>query len=105
VAEERDVATEERDRAAVRTEARLTEAQQLHDTVVQGLTVAKYALEGGNAEMAGQAIDDTLRRARAIITGLIDESHPSSPGSLRRIRPALDDPSGERGEGVDPPPR
>jgi signal transduction histidine kinase len=97
MADERDTATEARDSASLRTEARLAEAQEVHDTVVQGLTVAKYALERGDAEAASQAIMDTLSRARDIITGLLDDTE-LLPGDLRRATPALgDEPRGDGG--------
>ena len=91
-ADRRDSATEARDDAALRTEARLMEAQEVHDTVVQGLTVAKYALDRGDAEAASEAIRDTLSRAREVITGLLDEAAPQ-PGELRRSTPALGEPA------------
>lgn len=64
--------------------------EEIHDTVVQGLTVTKYALDGGNTEAASEAIRDTLSRAREIISALLDETSPL-PGDLRRTTRAMDD--------------
>jgi hypothetical protein len=66
--------------------ARERQALEINDTIVQGLTVAKYAMSIGAEEHGRQAIDDTLVRARAIITDLLGEA---GPGDLRRATPAV----------------
>jgi hypothetical protein len=77
------------------------QALEINDNIVQGLTVAKYALTMGADEQSRQAIEDTLRRARSINTDLIGEpGSPTAlgPGDLRRETPALAiDPPGARG--------
>jgi hypothetical protein len=60
---------------------------EINDSIVQGLTVAKYALDSGKDEHSRDAIEETLRKARVLITDLLGE--PGSevelgPGDLRR---------------------
>ena len=67
------------------------QALEINDNIVQGLTVAKYALTIGAEDRSSQAIDDTLARARAIITDLLGEPGTAvelGPGDLRRAAPA-----------------
>jgi hypothetical protein len=67
------------------------QALEINDNIVQGLTVAKYALTIGAEDHSKQAIDDTLTRARAIITDLLGEPGTAvqfGPGDLRRATPA-----------------
>jgi hypothetical protein len=67
------------------------QALEINDDIVQGLTVAKYAMTIGAEDHSKQAIEDTLRRARAIITDLLGEPGTSielGPGDLRRVAPA-----------------
>ena len=67
------------------------QALEINDNIVQGLTVAKYALTIGAEDHSRQAIDDTLTRARAIITDLLGEPGTAielGPGDLRRAAPA-----------------
>jgi len=67
------------------------QALEINDGIVQGLTVAKYALSIGSDEHSRQAIEDTLKRARAIITDLLGEPGAEvdlRPGDLRRTAPA-----------------
>jgi hypothetical protein len=71
--------------------ARERQALEINDNIVQGLTVAKYAMSIGAEDHGRQAIDDTLVRAREIITERLGE--PGSeielgPGDLRRAAPA-----------------
>jgi len=67
------------------------QALEINDNIVQGLTVAKYAMTIGADDHSKQAIEDTLTRARAIITDLLGEPGTSielGPGDLRRAAPA-----------------
>jgi hypothetical protein len=66
---------------------RQRQAMEINDSIVQGLTVAKYALDSGKDEHSRDAIEETLRKARVLITDLLGE--PGSevelgPGDLRR---------------------
>jgi PAS domain S-box-containing protein len=47
------------------------QALQLHDAVVQGLAVAKMAMDIGEREMSEQAVARTLERARALVGDLL----------------------------------
>ncbi len=67
------------------------QALEINDNIVQGLSVAKYALEQGQDEKVREAVDDTLKNARVIITELVgheDGEINLRPGELRRRRPA-----------------
>jgi hypothetical protein len=68
------------------------QALEINDNIVQGLTVAKYAMTIGAEDHSKQAIDDTLVRARGIITDLLGEPGTAielGPGDLRRVAPAI----------------
>ena len=68
------------------------QALEINDTIVQGLAVAKYAMTIGAEDHSKQAIDDTLVRARGIITDLLGEPGGAielGPGDLRRAGPAV----------------
>jgi hypothetical protein len=71
--------------------ARERQALEINDNIVQGLTVAKYAMTIGADDHSRQAIEDTLTRARDIITDLLGEPGTAielGPGDLRRATPA-----------------
>lgn len=70
-------------RAFGRQETALARVRMANDAITQGLAVAKYALESGQDDEAREAIEESLRRSRAVITELLGEGTPS-PGSLRR---------------------
>jgi hypothetical protein len=62
------------------------QALEINDNIVQGLAVARMALESGHDEQTRVAIEDTLRRSQALISDLLgtDEIGAISPGDLRR---------------------
>ena len=68
------------------------QALELNDNVMQGLTVAKYALDVGNYEHARRAIEHTLVSARQIITELLEAGDENDlrlvAGDLVRLEPA-----------------
>jgi hypothetical protein len=72
--------------------ARERQALEINDNIVQGLSVAKYALDQGKDDTSRKAVEDTLKKARALITDLLGEEGSeielSKPGELRRQRPA-----------------
>jgi integral membrane sensor domain MASE1 len=78
-----------RTRALIET-MRRRQAFELNDEIVQGLTVASYALELDDAPTAKRALAKTLDGARAIVAGLLesDGSSEIEPGELRRERAA-----------------
>ena len=61
-------------------------AVEFNDDVVQGLVVARMAVEVGDLETAAAAIDRSLEAARKIVGDLLDGS-PLTPGSLVRRQP------------------
>jgi len=71
---------------------RQQEAIELNDAIVQGLSVARLALELNETDRAGEAIDRTLAAARRIVTKLLedlgDEAWPVAPGDLVRAKAA-----------------
>lgn len=64
------------------------EALDLNDTVVQGLTAAKMALELHDNARGLQNVTKTLSNAQEIINRLLDESGGIGPGDLVRSEPA-----------------
>ncbi|MHB8634823.1 MAG: hypothetical protein ACYDBQ_12835 [Thermoplasmatota archaeon] len=65
--------------------SRQRRALEINDTVVQGLASAKLALELGMQKEGGEAVDQTLLKARAIITDLLGKDELKA-GALRRQR-------------------
>jgi len=84
-ATEASVALERAERQAIARERR---AIDINDNIVQGLTVAKYAIGQGHVDEGVRAIDDTLRRARQLITDQLTEATAQQggprPGDLVR---------------------
>lgn len=76
------------ERARRQATARERRAIDINDNIVQGLTVAKYAIGQGHVEEGVRAIDDTLRRARKLITDQLTEATAGQggprPGDLVR---------------------
>lgn len=72
-------------------EIRRRQALEINDNVVQGLTVAKYALDADDTVAAREALERTLDSARSIIGGLLHAEHVGKalgPGDLVRDEPA-----------------
>jgi PAS domain S-box-containing protein len=70
--------------------SRQRQALELNDDIVQGLTVALYALELGQAGVARRAVGETLSSARNIVSDLLgeeDSQAPLGPGDLVRKAP------------------
>jgi hypothetical protein len=60
-------------------------AVELNDGIVQLLAVARYALDAGDSRRAREAIDDSLQRARDLMSALLASSGVQMrPGDLRR---------------------
>ena len=75
--------SQERDAAMKAASIRHEQALELNDNVVQGLVVAKMALEGGLDEKAKETLVDTLEKARATVKELL-AGMPETPGGLVR---------------------
>jgi signal transduction histidine kinase len=71
---------------------RQRQALEINDNIVQGLTVAKYAMDAQDTARAKEAVERTLKAARKIVTDLLNEDEVDylhlGPGDLVRIEPA-----------------
>ena len=67
---------------------RRDQALELNDNIVQGLAVAKMALEGGFDEKAKETLASTLEKARSIVTDLLTDFGDSGELPLVRGRAA-----------------
>ena len=67
---------------------RREQALELNDNIVQGLVVAKMALEGGMDDKAMETLASTLEKARSLVSGLLGDLDPMDGGSLVREGPA-----------------
>ena len=76
--------------AAEREEDRRRRALEINDSVLQGVIVARTAHQQGRHSDVVPALDETLERARRIVTDLLGEDEVQ-PGDLRRTRGAGDD--------------
>lgn len=76
------------ERVERQTAERERRALELNDEIVQGLVIAKYAIHEGRLRMGEQAIDQTLTRAKALVTDQLESLHGAAvrPGALRRRR-------------------
>ena len=66
---------------------RQRQALEVNDTVLQGLAVARYALERGDTQLAGESVADALDRARTLVSSLLGGASADGaalPGDLRR---------------------
>jgi hypothetical protein len=71
---------------------RQRQALEINDNIVQGLTVAQLSLELARTDDAHAALDDTLAKARTIISTLLGEIQSEDAlyaGDLVRAQPAL----------------
>ncbi|MCW3010551.1 MAG: hypothetical protein JWO90_955 [Solirubrobacterales bacterium] len=79
------------DRAEAAAQDRERQALEINDNIVQGLVVAKYSAQRGNVDGAIDAIDDTLVRARKLISDQLAEvlsGRGIRPGDLARAEAA-----------------
>jgi signal transduction histidine kinase len=89
----RALITEMRRRADSERQLNAIRASELHDDVVQSLTVAQLALARDDRGTAGSALAQALGTAQTVVASLLESSDdPLRPGSLRRSRraPELD---------------
>ena len=80
---------------AERHRLRRAHALEIHDNIIQGLVLAKYAQEYGDVERAALAVEQVLNEARRIVGELQAETGAPEPGHLRRVQraPSLEDPA------------
>jgi hypothetical protein len=62
-------------------------AVDLNDTVVQGLALSRYQIEGGDSTAAADTVETTLARAQQLVADLMGDVE-LEPGGLRRTRAA-----------------
>lgn len=62
-----------------RKELAQRQALEINDTVVQGLTVASYALDLGDNDLAAAALQETLAAARTLVSRLLDDTSGGNP--------------------------
>ena len=77
--------------ALAQAQLRRQQALEINDNIVQGLAVAKYAIDLGQSDRARTAVESTLAAARRIISDLVDELGEEmalGPGTLTRDRAA-----------------
>ena len=65
---------DEAERQLERAQASQQHALQLNDAIVQGLTVAKYALEAQLGDKAEQAVTETLQKAQEMMADLLERA-------------------------------
>jgi len=68
------------------------QAMEIHDGILQGLTVASMALALGDDAKTAEVLDATLATARGIVSSLLTaegEQLAPEPGDLRRTVPAM----------------
>lgn len=78
--------TEDERLALERAAERHRDAVEINDTIVQGMSAAKWSLEAGNLDRGLATLSDTLRLAHELVSDLLRgaEMGPSSNGSTRR---------------------
>ena len=80
------------DRVERQARDRERRALELNDTIVQGLVLAKYALQRSDGAQALQAVDETLTSARSLVSDqlqVVSEARGGlQPGDLAREAPA-----------------
>ena len=106
----RDVSDRKRaEEAAARerdAKSRRRQALELNDEIVQGLAVAKMALETGQPDQGLRAVTHTLQRAQSIVSQLLEDISGGAgfkPGDLVRDKPAGFDESEIQDSGVAEP--
>lgn len=74
--------------------ARQQQALELNDTIVQGLAVAKMALEGGHSEKGLAAVTETLKKVKTLVAQLLsdlDEGQLPEGGLIRSVPATVSD--------------
>lgn len=76
-------ASEEARAQQLAAEIERRQALELNDTVVQGLTVAKLALETGEVDKGLEAVAGTLVTAQSIVASLLSQMEQANGGPLK----------------------
>lgn len=71
------------DRAQRASQDREQQALEINDNIVQGLVVAKYSAQRGDMEESIKALDETLARARRLITDQLQSVAHHRSGAIR----------------------
>jgi len=70
---------------------RQRQATELHDTVIQGLALARYALDAGETELAREGVDSALANAKFLVGGLLTIEGADLSSLVTREFPAVID--------------
>lgn len=73
----------EREQLARRA-AEATAAAEISDSLVQGMSSAKWLIELGSCEAAVGILADTIEQAEVLVSGLVDREVGAEPGSYLR---------------------
>lgn len=75
ITEQKRLERELEEARAQQMQFRRKQALELNGQVVQGLVAAKLAFETGQEKTGLESVAATLERAKAVVTGLLEESH------------------------------
>jgi len=67
--------------------ARQRQAIEINDTIVQGLTVARWSFDLGDVDAARAAVESTVEAGRLLVDRMLSAAGRIEPGDLRRDRP------------------
>ncbi|MEX2292792.1 MAG: PAS domain S-box protein [Acidimicrobiales bacterium] len=77
--------TAKRELSEVRSRQR--QAIEINDTIVQGLTVARWSFDLGDVEAARTAVEETVVAGRLLVDRMLSAAGEIQPGDLRRDLP------------------
>ncbi|HEX5534423.1 MAG TPA: hypothetical protein VFX33_11835 [Actinomycetales bacterium] len=91
-ASDRIVDSENERLALQRAAERHRDAVEINDTIVQGMSAAKWSLEAGNIDRGIETLSDTLRLAHELVSDLLRQADmgPSANGTGRAAGKASD---------------
>lgn len=67
--------------------ARQRQAIEINDTIVQGLTVARWSFDLGDVDAARTAVESTVEAGRLLVDRMLSAAGEIGPGDLRRDLP------------------
>lgn len=71
--------------------ARQRRAIEINDTIVQGLTVARWSFDLGDVDAARHAVEQTVEAGRLLVDRMLSAAGDIEPGDLRRDLPVGSD--------------